>query len=162
MKYAKVFVTNITKDSNVDMEYGIKLHRVVCDCTVEGGKTEKQVYRIFSNQEYESVKLNGYFEIPDYSSVLETVSKQIKETIDRYPDKYPSLSVDDIKVYLQEDLICFQMDEFSHKVKVLNFLSAYLNGEKVSDTVAIAINTARVLEMVFGWNTRRLQNENNI
>lgn len=51
MKYVKVLVTNITKDSIVDTECNVKLHHVVCDFTGEGGETEKQVHRIFSNQE---------------------------------------------------------------------------------------------------------------
>ena len=142
MKYAKVLVTNITKNSNTDMGYGIKLHHVVCDCTVEGGKTEKQAYRIFSNQEYESVIANGYYEIPDYGSILEDVSMQIKETI----DQYPFLSINDIKVYLKEELICFQMGEFLHEEKVIEFLTAYVNGKEVSDIDAISLNTAVLLD----------------
>lgn len=73
MKYVKVLVTNITKDSIVDTECNVKLHHVVCDCTGEGGETEKQVHRIFSNQEYESVMSNGYYEVPDCDINLEDV-----------------------------------------------------------------------------------------
>lgn len=65
MKYAKVFVTNITKDTNTDMGYGVFLHYVICDCTIKNGETEKQVSRIFSKREYEDVINKGYYEIED-------------------------------------------------------------------------------------------------
>lgn len=69
-KFAKVFVTNITKDENTYMcttQKGeeIWLHHVVCDCTIEGGETERQVFRIFNNQEYADVMSKGYYLIPD-------------------------------------------------------------------------------------------------
>lgn len=59
----KVYVSNITKDINTDMGYGVFLHHVVCDCTIENGETEKQAYRIFSKKEYEDVMTKGYYEI---------------------------------------------------------------------------------------------------
>lgn len=65
MNYEKVFVTNITKDTNIDMGCGVWLHHVICDEVIENGKTEKQVYRIFSNKEYEDVINKGYYEIED-------------------------------------------------------------------------------------------------
>lgn len=141
MKYAKVLVTNILKDTNTDIGYGIKLHHVVCDCTIEGGQTEKQAYRIFSKREYESVMSNGYYEIPDSDSILEDVKKQINGTI----DQHPHLSVNDVKVYLEDEFICFQVGEFSHKEKVVDFLTAYINGTEIDDTGAIALNTETLL-----------------
>lgn len=65
MKYDKVYVTNITSDKNTNMGYGVWLHHVICDCTVENGETEKQVYRIFSRQEYDDVINHGYYEVED-------------------------------------------------------------------------------------------------
>lgn len=61
----KVIVTNITKDTNTYMGYGVFLHHVICDCTYESGKIEKQAYRIFSNKEYNDVMNKGYFEIEE-------------------------------------------------------------------------------------------------
>ena len=65
-----VFVTNITKDENTyvgtHMGHEIWLHHVVCDCTVPGGETEKQVYRIFTPEEYADVMSKGYYQIPEY------------------------------------------------------------------------------------------------
>lgn len=63
MKYDKVYVTNITSDKNTNMGSGVWLHHVICDCTVENGETEKQVYRIFSRQEYDDVINHGYYEV---------------------------------------------------------------------------------------------------
>ena len=65
MKHTKVFVTNITKDINTDIGYGVWLHHVVSDCTTENGLTEIQTYRIFSKKEYEDVINKGYYEIED-------------------------------------------------------------------------------------------------
>lgn len=65
MKCVKVFVTNITQDTNTDMGYGVWLHHVICDCTIENGETEEQAYRIFSKKEYDDVINKGYFEIED-------------------------------------------------------------------------------------------------
>ena len=71
-KTVKVFVTNITKDTNTHMGNGVWLHHVVCDCTIEGGQTEEQAYRIFVPQEYEDVMAKGYYEIPACDSVPES------------------------------------------------------------------------------------------
>lgn len=61
-KYAKVYVTNIKKDELVKMTDEISLHRVICDCTVEGStQTNKEVCRIFSYKEYEDVSKYGYY-----------------------------------------------------------------------------------------------------
>lgn len=65
-KKTKVFVTNITKDTNTDMEYGILLHHIVCDCAIENGETEKQAYRILSEKEYDNALKKGYYEINAY------------------------------------------------------------------------------------------------
>ena len=67
-KKTKVFVTNITEDTKTDMGYGVFLHHVICDCTIENGDTEKQAYRIFSKKEYNDVKKKGYYEIDDDST----------------------------------------------------------------------------------------------
>lgn len=61
----KVFVTNISKDINTDMGYGVWLHHVICDCTIENGETEVQAYRIFSKKEYDDVISKGYYEVND-------------------------------------------------------------------------------------------------
>lgn len=61
----KVLVTNISRDINTDMGYGVWLHHVVCDCTIENGETEEQVYRIFSKKEYDDVISKGYYEVDD-------------------------------------------------------------------------------------------------
>lgn len=68
MKYSKVFVTNITQDTNTDMGYGVWLHHVICDCKFENGETEKQAYRIFSKKEYVNVITKGYFEVEEFDS----------------------------------------------------------------------------------------------
>lgn len=61
----KVLVTNISKDINTDMGYGVWLHHVICDCTIENGETEVQAYRIFSKKEYDDVISKGYYEVND-------------------------------------------------------------------------------------------------
>ena len=61
---AKVYVTNITSDTIQDAGRGVFLHHVVCDCTVEGGVTEKQVYRIFNEREYADVISKGHYLVP--------------------------------------------------------------------------------------------------
>jgi len=58
----RVLVSNITKDTNTDMGYGVWLHHVICDCTYENGITDKQAYRIFSYREYDDVISKGYYE----------------------------------------------------------------------------------------------------
>lgn len=65
MKCAKVFVTNITQDTNTNMGYGVWLHHVICDCTIKNGETEEQSYKIFSEKEYDDVINKGYFEVED-------------------------------------------------------------------------------------------------
>lgn len=65
MQYCKIIVTNITSDEIVDC-LGIKLHHVICDCTVENtNNTEKAVSRIFSKQEYEMISKYGYYLVLD-------------------------------------------------------------------------------------------------
>lgn len=61
----KVLVTNISKDINTEMGYGVWLHHVICDCTYENGETEVQAYRIFSKKEYDDVISKGYYEVND-------------------------------------------------------------------------------------------------
>lgn len=63
MSKEKVYVTNITSDE-VQMMYGYVFHKVICDCSNETF-IEKQVCRIFSPPEYQSVKEKGYYLIPD-------------------------------------------------------------------------------------------------
>lgn len=65
MKCAKVYVTNITQNTNMNMGYGVWLHHVICDCTIKNGETEEQSCKIFSEKEYDDVINKGYFEIED-------------------------------------------------------------------------------------------------
>ena len=62
----KVFVTNITKDINYDMGFGIFLHHVICDVRIDNGEKESQVYRIFSKKGYEDVINKGFYMIETY------------------------------------------------------------------------------------------------
>lgn len=141
MKYAKVFVTNITKDTNTDMGYGVWLHHVVCDCTVEGGKLEKQAYRIFSKKEYTDVMSKGYYEVEDHGAILKDIKSQIKETI----EQYPNLHADNVIVSITNDQICFTCGKYLHKETIDEFLTAYVFDEKVDDDTALALNTANLL-----------------
>lgn len=63
-KYCRVFVTNIKSDEII--QDIILLHKVICDCTIEGtDNTEKEVCRIFSIKEYGNVLKYGFYYIED-------------------------------------------------------------------------------------------------
>lgn len=67
MLYKRIFVTNITKDERINENTDLPMHCLTCDYTVEDGETEKQVERVLSDSEYNSVVSNGYYEVPDQS-----------------------------------------------------------------------------------------------
>ena len=50
---------------------------------------------------------------------------------------------------IKEEFIYFQMDKFLHREKVLNFLSAYINGKEMHEIEAIAYNTALLLDKMY-------------
>lgn len=74
--------------------------------------------------------------------ILRIIHTQIKDTI----DQYPYLKIDDIKVYIQEENICFQVRDFIYKENMVDFLTAYVNETKADETTAISLNTAVLLD----------------
>lgn len=74
--------------------------------------------------------------------ILRMIHTQNKDTI----DQYPYLKIDDIKVYIQEENICFQVRDFIYKENMADFLTAYVNETKADGTTAISLNTAVLLD----------------
>ena len=59
---SKVFVSNIRMQKKEMTPSGVELRHILCDCKLEqGGNVQKDVYRIFDENEYEGILKNGYY-----------------------------------------------------------------------------------------------------
>lgn len=76
--------------------------------------------------------------------ILDTLEK-IKNQISKDIEQYKNLNINDITVFIDNDNICFKVDNYIHTETEKEFLTAYVGDVKVDIESAIALNTATML-----------------
>ena len=90
-------------------------------------------------QEKQKIIYKGEFVV-----ILDTLEK-IKNQISKDIEQYKNLNINDITVFIDNDNICFKVDNYIHTETEKEFLTAYVGDVKVDIESAIALNTATML-----------------
>lgn len=71
--------------------------------------------------------------------ILDTLKN--KNQISKDIEQYKNLNINDIDVFIDNDNICFKVDNYIHAETEEEFLTAYVGDIKVDIESAIALNT---------------------